>query len=71
MRRERATVTILVIWFIFNYIMSYTATGRHIYAIGSNVDAARLSGVEAETALQQATEKFITRFTAMENAILI
>ncbi len=36
----------LVIWFIFNYIMSYTATGRHIYAIGSNVDAARLSGVD-------------------------
>lgn len=25
--------------------MSYTRTGRHIYAIGSNVDAARLSGV--------------------------
>ena len=36
----------LVIWVIFNYIMSYTATGRHIYAIGSNVDAARLSGVD-------------------------
>ena len=36
----------LVIWFVFNYIMSYTATGRHIYAIGSNVDAARLSGVD-------------------------
>ena len=35
----------LVIWCVFNYIMSYTATGRHIYAIGSNVDAARLSGV--------------------------
>ena len=25
--------------------MNYTRTGRHIYAIGSNVDAARLSGV--------------------------
>ena len=36
----------LVIWAIFYYIMSYTATGRHIYAIGSNVDAARLSGVD-------------------------
>lgn len=35
----------LVIWFIFNYLMNYTRTGRHIYAIGSNVDAARLSGV--------------------------
>jgi len=34
------------------------------------VNVARLAGVEAETALQQATEKFINRFTAMENAIL-
>ena len=36
----------LIIWAIFWYLMSYTATGRHIYAIGSNVDAARLSGVD-------------------------
>ena len=34
------------------------------------VNVARLSNVEAETALQQATEKFIRRFTAMENLIL-
>lgn len=34
------------------------------------VNVSRLCGVEAETALQQATEKFIRRFTAMENAIL-
>lgn len=34
------------------------------------VNAARLSGVEAECALQQATEKFIRRFSLMENAIL-
>lgn len=35
------------------------------------VNVARLCGVEAENALQQATEKFIRRFTAMENAILL
>ncbi len=35
----------LIVWFCFNYLMNYTRTGRHIYAIGSNVDAARLSGV--------------------------
>ena len=35
----------LVIWFAFNYVMNRTKIGRHIYAIGSNVDAARLSGV--------------------------
>ncbi len=40
-----SVIITLIIWFIFNYIMNYTKTGRHIYAIGSNVDAARLSGV--------------------------
>ena len=39
-------IVALIIWFVFNYIMSYTRMGRHIYAIGSNVDAARLSGVD-------------------------
>lgn len=39
-------IVALIIWFIFNYIMNYTRTGRHIYAIGSNVDAACLSGVD-------------------------
>ena len=38
----------LVIWFIFNFIMSCTRTGRHIYATGSNIDAARLSGVNVD-----------------------
>lgn len=35
----------LIIWAIFYFILSFTRSGRHIYAIGSNVDAARLSGV--------------------------
>lgn len=34
------------------------------------VSAARLSGVDPECALQKATEKFISRFCAMENMIL-
>lgn len=34
------------------------------------VNAARLAGVDADTALAKATEKFISRFCAMENAIL-
>ena len=38
----------LVIWFIFNYIMSCTRTGLHIYATVSNIDAARLSGVNVD-----------------------
>lgn len=33
------------LWLVFNFLLSMTRTGRHIYAIGSNVDAAKLSGV--------------------------
>ena len=36
----------LIVWAIFFYILTFTRSGRHIYAIGSNVDAARLSGVD-------------------------
>ena len=35
----------LVLWVIFNFILSKTRTGRHVYAIGSNIHAAHLSGV--------------------------
>lgn len=35
----------LVLWLLFNFILSKTRTGRHIYAIGSNIEAARLTGV--------------------------
>ena len=34
------------------------------------VNVARLAGVDSDTALEKATEKFISRFCAMENAIL-
>lgn len=35
----------LILWLIFNFFIGKTRSGRHIYAIGSNVEAARLSGV--------------------------
>lgn len=35
----------VIIFIAFFFLLSKTRTGRHIYAIGSNVDAARLSGV--------------------------
>lgn len=35
----------LVIWLVFNFILAYTRTGRHLYAIGSNIEASKLSGV--------------------------
>lgn len=34
-----------ILWFIFNFILRKTKVGRHIYAVGSNPDAAKLSGV--------------------------
>lgn len=38
----------IVLFLIFFFLLSKTRTGRHIYAIGSNVDAAKLSGVNVE-----------------------
>jgi len=35
----------IVLWLIFNFLLTRTKSGRHIYAIGSNAEAARLSGV--------------------------
>jgi ribose transport system permease protein len=35
----------LFLWLVFNFILNRTRTGRHIYAVGSNVEAARMSGV--------------------------
>ena len=36
----------LILFLIFFFLLSRTRTGRHIYAIGSNVEAAKLSGVD-------------------------
>jgi ribose transport system permease protein len=41
----------LVIFAIFFFILSKTRTGRHIYAIGSNIDAAKLSGVNVKATI--------------------
>lgn len=35
----------VIVFILFFFLLSKTRTGRHIYAIGSNVDAAKLSGV--------------------------
>lgn len=35
----------ILLWVIFNFILSKTRTGRHVYAIGSNIEASKLSGV--------------------------
>lgn len=35
----------LIVFLAFNFLLSKTRTGRHTYAIGSNIEAAKLSGV--------------------------
>jgi len=35
----------LALWFVFNFLLSKTRTGRHVYAVGSNINASHLSGV--------------------------
>ena len=43
-----------VIFLIFFFLLSKTRTGRHIYAIGSNIDAAKLSGVNVTATITKA-----------------
>ena len=44
----------LVIFAAFFFLLSKTRTGRHIYAIGSNIDAAKLSGVNVQVTVTKA-----------------
>ena len=40
------TIIIAVLfWGVFNFVLNRTRFGRHVYAVGSNIDASRLSGV--------------------------
>jgi putative multiple sugar transport system permease protein len=41
-------VVVLLVTLIYNFIMSQTILGRHIYAIGGNPDAAELSGISVK-----------------------
>lgn len=44
----------LIIFLIFFFLLSKTRTGRHIYAIGSNTNAAKLSGVSVVSTVTKA-----------------
>ena len=44
----------LIIFLVFFFLLSKTRTGRHIYAIGSNIDAAKLSGVNVTATITKA-----------------
>ena len=44
----------LLVFLILFFLLSKTRTGRHIYAIGSNTDAAKLSGVNVTATITKA-----------------
>lgn len=46
-----AAVLMFVLYLITWYVLRQTAVGRHIYAVGDNPEAARLSGIDAQRLL--------------------
>ena len=44
-------ILVLVVYVIFHLMLSNTALGRHIYAVGGNTSAARLSGINVDKTL--------------------
>lgn len=43
-------IVMLIAFLIINFLMKYTNTGRAIYAVGGNEDAARLNGINVQKA---------------------
>lgn len=52
----------IILFLVFNFILSQTSTGRHIYSIGSNYDAAKFSGVNVSQS--EATVYIFSSFLA-------
>lgn len=46
-----AFVVVVIVYVIFHVILSNTSLGRHIYAVGGNTAAARLSGINVDKTL--------------------
>ena len=44
-------LVVIIVYVIFHLLLSNTALGRHIYAIGGNTAAARLSGINVDRTL--------------------
>lgn len=44
-------VAVVIVYFIFHILLSNTSFGRHIYAVGGNTSAARLSGINVSRTL--------------------
>ena len=46
-----AFIVVLIVYGIYHVLLSNTALGRHIYAVGGNAPAARLSGINVDKTL--------------------
>ena len=44
----------IVVWAIFAFVLARTRTGRHLYAVGSNMEASKLSGVNVNLTIIKA-----------------
>lgn len=44
----------MFVWLVFNFLLSKTRTGRHLYAVGSNIHASHLSGVNISATITKA-----------------
>jgi ribose transport system permease protein len=46
-----AFIIVVIVYIIFNIILNNTSFGRHVYAVGGNTSAARLSGINVNRTL--------------------
>jgi ribose transport system permease protein len=46
-----AFIAVVIVYIIFHIILTHTSLGRHIYAVGGNTAAARLSGINVSKTL--------------------
>ena len=46
-----SVILVLVLYVAMFFFLTHTATGRHIYAVGGNVEASRLSGINVDKVL--------------------
>lgn len=46
-----AFIAVVIVYIIFHIILTHTSLGRHIYAVGGNTAAARLSGINVDKTL--------------------
>jgi ribose transport system permease protein len=46
-----AFIVVVIVYIIFHIMLTHTSLGRHIYAVGGNTAAARLSGINVDRTL--------------------